>query len=135
MTIFDVEADFSYIKKVVALEQERLVKLADIADKTVYFFKEPAYEAGLLIWKNLSQDEIKNNLNELKSKIESLVDFNDLEKNILAWLKEGDKKNGDYLWPMRVALTGLKASPSPFEVASVLGKDETLKRLAIANTK
>lgn len=135
MSIFDTETDLSYINKVVALEQERLVKLADIADKTIYFFKEPVYEADLLIWKNLSQDEIKDNLNELKSKIESLADFNDLEKDILAWLKESGKKNGDYLWPMRVALTGLKASPSPFEVATVIGKEETLKRLATASTK
>lgn len=33
------------------------------------------------------------------------------------------------LWPMRVALTGLERSPDPFTVASLLGKEETIKRL------
>lgn len=41
-------------------------------------------------------------------------------------------RTGDYLWPMRVALTGEKASPSPFEMADALGKDETISRLQSA---
>ena len=40
----------------------------------------------------------------------------------------GDKK-GELLWPLRAALTGEKKSPSPFEVAWVLGKDETIARV------
>ena len=36
---------------------------------------------------------------------------------------------GGLLWPLRVALTGAQKSPSPFEVAWVLGKTETLERL------
>lgn len=38
------------------------------------------------------------------------------------YLKSNDKKNGDYLWPWRVAVTGEKNSPSPFEVSWALGK-------------
>ena len=33
------------------------------------------------------------------------------------------------LWPMRVALTGQKNSPGPFEVAEVLGKEKSLERI------
>ncbi|MFA6389317.1 MAG: glutamate--tRNA ligase, partial [Patescibacteria group bacterium] len=36
---------------------------------------------------------------------------------------------GEYLWPMRVALTGRKASPPPFDVAEVLGKEESINRI------
>lgn len=39
---------------------------------------------------------------------------------------------GDFLWPLRVALTGAQKSPSPFEVAWVLGKNESLKRIKSA---
>ncbi|MDP2630760.1 MAG: hypothetical protein Q8P56_05110, partial [Candidatus Uhrbacteria bacterium] len=42
---------------------------------------------------------------------------------------EAGKNRGDFLWPLRVALTGAQRSPSPFEVAWVLGKKESLKRL------
>jgi hypothetical protein len=37
--------------------------------------------------------------------------------------------NAETLWPMRVALTARAASPSPFEVAWALGREETLARL------
>jgi glutamyl-tRNA synthetase len=39
---------------------------------------------------------------------------------------------GAVLWPVRVALSGLERSPDPFELAWVLGKDETLARLSAA---
>jgi len=46
----------------------------------------------------------------------------------------GDKR-GDLLWPLRAALTGEQKSPSPFEVAWVLGRSESLKRLNMALNK
>ena len=36
---------------------------------------------------------------------------------------------GEVLWPLRVSLSGRKASPGPFEIAEILGKAETLLRL------
>ena len=39
----------------------------------------------------------------------------------------GDK--GYLLWPLRVSLTGKKASAGPFEIAFVLGKEESIKRI------
>jgi glutamyl-tRNA synthetase len=55
-----------------------------------------------------------------------------LEERVLGWIKEKGAKNGDYLWPWRVALSGLKNSPSPFEIAAVLGLEESRRRLEIA---
>jgi len=40
--------------------------------------------------------------------------------------------NGDVFWPVRVGLTGLEQSPSPAECLWVLGRDESLRRLAAA---
>ena len=36
---------------------------------------------------------------------------------------------GPLLWPFRVALSGREASPGPFEIAEILGKNETLRRV------
>ncbi|MCX6722510.1 MAG: hypothetical protein NT094_00380 [Candidatus Staskawiczbacteria bacterium] len=33
------------------------------------------------------------------------------------------------LWPLRVALSGKQSSPSPFEIADILEKEKTLKRI------
>jgi hypothetical protein len=36
------------------------------------------------------------------------------------------------LWPLRYSLSGREKSPDPFTIASVLGKEETIKRLEFA---
>jgi hypothetical protein len=36
---------------------------------------------------------------------------------------------------LRVALSGKKFSPSPFEIADILGREETLKRIEKAKIK
>ncbi len=39
-------------------------------------------------------------------------------------------KNGQIFWPLRTALTGLQSSPGgATEIAHILGKQETLKRI------
>ena len=39
------------------------------------------------------------------------------------------KNRGELLWPLRVALTGKEKSPSPWEVAWAIGKDESMNRI------
>lgn len=53
----------------------------------------------------------------------------------LAQAVTDDLTNGDVFWPTRVALSGLEASPSPTELLWVLGREESLKRLATAREK
>ena len=45
------------------------------------------------------------------------------------------QNRGFLLWPLRVALSGKKTSPSPFEIADILGKEKTLKRIKQAVEK
>ncbi len=70
-------------------------------------------------------------LPEIIAKLETITDMEfkvDVIKATL-WDFATEKGRANVLWPMRVALTGLKQSPDPFFVASILGKAETLKRL------
>jgi len=121
----------------IGLAQDRLKKLSDIVELTDFLFALPPYEPQLLSWKTITLEEAQANLRELGQELEK-VEERDwtkeyLEKNILTWIKDGNKKNGDYLWPLRVALTGLKNSPGPFEVAAALGRAESLRRLKATN--
>ncbi|MDD5031873.1 MAG: glutamate--tRNA ligase [Patescibacteria group bacterium] len=134
---FEGQAKTQYIKKVIALEQERLKKLSDIAEATEFFFAdELKYEPRLLIWKKLSAKEVKKNLEEVYEQLEKIPEKNwtndSIEDGLISYIKAKEVKVGDYLWPMRVALTGRQASPSPFDVAEVLGKEESLKRIKFA---
>ena len=123
-----------FIGKTIALEQERLKKLSEIAELTEFFFRDELdYETELLIWKKLDASRVKENLQVIYDLLEKITDSDwlkeNIEKDIMGYLKERELKAGDYLWPARVALTGRPASPGPFEVAEVLGKEESLKRI------
>ena len=87
----------------------------------------------LLAWKKLSVSQAKHNLVLLSVFLENYTgewNIRVLEQSILAWISQSQMKNGDVLWPMRVALSGQKNSPGPFEIAAILGREETMKRLA-----
>lgn len=121
------------IESFVSLAQDRLKKISDIVEATDFLFKLPNYEPQLLLWKALSERQTKHNLEELEKELQDVEETNwhkeYLEKRILTWIKNHSYKNGEYLWPLRVALTGLKNSPGPFEVAGALGRTDSFNRL------
>ena len=127
----------TFLEKIITLEQPRLKKLSELSERTDYFFKEPEYDNELLRWKNMSNDDIKNSLETAKSILQS-VDENaftkeNLEKIFLS--ASGEKNRGELLWPLRVALTGRKASPGPFDIMEILGQKTSILRLNSAIDK
>lgn len=122
-------------EKIVSLYQDRLKKISEIGELSDFFFEdELSYDKSLLIWKDMSEGDIKESLEkstETLSKIKNWKKEN-IEKELL---KEAGEKRGELLWPLRVALSGKKTSPPPFEIADVLGKEKTLKRLEDAINK
>jgi glutamyl-tRNA synthetase len=132
----DKAIPFDYAKKIVALEQERLKKLSEIGDLTKFFFLDKLdYPAKLLIWKKMTLKEVKNNLDTLEETLSKMDKFD--RKSLEGTLMPLAKKHGsgELLWPLRVALTGQKASPPPFEIAEILGKEKTLKRIIEAKAR
>ena len=125
--------DFNYLKKVISLYQKRLKKISDIADFADFFFKNKLdYPKELLSWKDGSGEKIYQSLDKtlnIFSKIKSNNWNKEDIKNALMPEAEKLKDRGYLLWPLRVALTGKKASAGPFEIAEVLGKEKTLKRI------
>jgi len=123
-----------FIKKVVALEQERLKKLSEIGELTEFFFVDKLeYPAELLIWKKLTSKEVKANLEKVYELLNKIPDENwtndSIEDALITYIKAKEEKVGNYLWPMRACLTGRQASPGPFDVAEVLGKKISLNRI------
>lgn len=110
---------------------ERIHTFGDIkkmaeAGELQYFFTAPDYPKELL--------KTQTYLAETISLVEKISEDDFTAEKIKAaiWDYATEKGRGEVLWPMRIALTGQKQSPDPFTVASVLGKTETLKRLAHA---
>lgn len=132
-----------FLESIAGLEQERLKKLSEIGERAGYFFKEPEYDAGLLVWKKSDAADAKQKLTELNGFFTNLAETDFILEVLTAKLQqfiaEKGFDNGSVLWPLRVALTGMEKSPGPFEVASILarglGKTEVLHRLDVATEK
>ncbi len=128
-----------YIEKAIATVQERLKKLSEVQEYTRFYFEKIDYPASLLQWKKMTAAQIEQSL-EIAQEVLKKTDPQDFTPNkleeILRRTLEREKIGaGEFLWPLRVALTGLAASPSPFEVAWTLGKDESLRRVTTAIKK
>ena len=128
--------DFTYLEKIVSIHQERLKKLSEISELTDFFFKDKLeYDKSLLRWKEMSDNEIKNSL-ERSEKIISEINTEDFNKENLKKILMSEAEimgdRGGLLWPLRIALSGKKASAPPFEIAEILGKEKTLQRLSQA---
>ncbi|MFH1366045.1 MAG: glutamate--tRNA ligase [Patescibacteria group bacterium] len=130
----EVETDF--IKKIVALHQERLKKLSDIKEFTDFFFQDKLnYDKELLRWKETDDQKMAESLDQLKKILSEISEKNWIKENLEKVLMQEAEKTGNrglILWPLRVALTGKKASAGPIEIAEILGKEKTLIRLETA---
>jgi glutamyl-tRNA synthetase len=133
-----------YLKKVLAIERERMAKLSDIGESNQFFFaSELSYDVVLLNWKQNVKEMTKEALTKAEKILQDISEKEwtreNLEKILMsiarfagATARRAGGNKGDFLWPLRVALTGAEKSPSPFEVAWVLGKNESLKRVQSA---
>lgn len=133
---WSMEQKMEFLKKVLTVEQERLVKLSEVGENNQFFFTDIEYDKDMLRWKNMSDEDLKLSLEKSKYVLEKISE-EEWKKEIIEeklFAAAGDKK-GDLLWPLRVALSGAQKSPSPMELAWVLGKSESLKRLNNALNK
>lgn len=132
----NISTSIEELEKIVVTEQTRIKRLDELVEKTPYFFSTPEYDVKELVWKKSNPDDTKNYLTELIKEFSNVKDKNwnteELESHIKNWITAHGWGMGDVLWPARFAMSGLKASPSPFEIANALGKKETIKRLETA---
>ncbi len=120
-----------YLKKVLAVEQDRMEKFTQVGEENQFFFTDNIKtDADSMRWKDSNDSETKKNLETAKTVLAKIDEKDWNLENIEKILLEtaGDKR-GDLLFPLRAALTGQPKSPSPFEVAWVLGKEKTLQRI------
>jgi glutamyl-tRNA synthetase len=112
------------------------IKAAAAAGEYTWVFVTPEYDADILKWKN--DDSLTDALPRLQQAALLLVDadFTSTETiKAAVWPYAETVGKGELLWPLRVSLSGRAQSPDPFTCAYVLGKAETLARIATACAK
>ena len=123
----------TYIEKVLTVERERLEKLSDVGEGHIFFFRAPQYDTGLLQWKEMTNDHLHTMLQSARKTL-AAVSNDQWTKEVLhdVLLTAAGEHRGEFLWPLRVALSGEKKSPPPEEIAWVIGKEESLIRITHA---
>ncbi len=134
-----IKLDNDYIKKVIALERERIKKLEDFKKITDYFFRDNIrYSKKLICWKDQKVKEAKEILEDLLNTIEEAdksLWSKEWLRNVLMKKSEEIGDRGQVYWPFRVALTGKDKSPDPLDIAETLGRDKVISRLKNAIKK
>jgi nondiscriminating glutamyl-tRNA synthetase len=135
------EITLESLQKIVSIYKERLKKLSEISELTDFFFRDKLeYDKNLLKWGEMMDKKIEVSLDKsekILSKIKTIEEWNkenlenvlipEAEKFAKELSKAGDR--GYLLWPLRVSLTGKQSSAGPFEIAEILGKEKTIKRI------
>lgn len=116
--------------------QPRIETLRDIAEMAGFIETLPDYSDELFINKKMKTDVdiAKKSLALAYPALEKLSVWTNasLFECLKSVAVENGLKNGQVLYPVRIALTGLETTPGgASEIAEVLGKEETLRRLKL----
>ena len=122
--------DTEKLKTVIRLIKDRCTLLPDFVEQGIFFYRAPEHidlKAFQQKW-----DEKKNQFFiELIRALElsTLWEHDDLEREFRELAAVSQLKPGDVLLPFRVMLVGGKFGPGVFDIAAIIGKEETIHRI------
>lgn len=124
------------LDKIILLVKDRCTLLTDFLQQSSFFFKAPDV---------LDVDAVKPKWNEAKKlffaeiirnyKLATDWDAAVLENNFKEIAAVNDLKPGELMLPFRIMLVGGKFGPGVFDIAAILGKEETIRRIHYAMGK
>ncbi len=119
-----------YVDIVCGLVKERAIFVDDLFDLSSFFFVAPSeYDEKNVkkCWKD-DTGNIMTQVAELikNSEVETATDNAELVKG---WIKDQEMGFGKVMMPLRLSLVGSLMGPDVFEIASMIGKDETVDRI------
>jgi len=123
------------IYRIIELGKERANTIREIFETIKFFYQDFDYHKELLIWKDYTFEQISNSLIQVKNTIENIPEDKFNYEYIKQALDSLSEDKGYTYWPLRVALTGLEASPPPIDIMLILGKEKTLKLIEKAIEK
>ena len=111
--------------------KSRARTLNELADNAAFYVRRGPLQPDVKAAKLLTP-EAQARLARLRAALEGQSDWSApaIEEAVRRFAEAEDAKLGDVAQPLRAALTGSSASPPIFEVMAVLGRAETLRRIA-----
>jgi glutamyl-tRNA synthetase len=127
--MLDFEVEDDYLVKVSELLKERAVFVSDMTEDSFYF--QPPAEFDEKTIKKKWKEGTPAIIEAMIEKFEGIEEFSteNVESAFKSYLSENELGMGAVLPNFRVLVTGKGMGPSMFQIASILGKSETLYRL------
>lgn len=122
------------LKKLSALMKTRVEILSEIPEKIDFLEEYGEYDPALFIHKKMKTNEETSLevLPAIRNLIATTEPFNHdaLHDAFMKLAVDLQLKNGQVMWPARVALTGKDVTPGgAIEMADILGREESLRRI------
>jgi len=124
----------SLLERICTVERSRMTRLSDVVGLVDGYETVQTFDPLLLVWKKADATDAQKQLVGVKEELASAStdtwnEIGMIEGLLKGYIEKNGLQNGNVLWPTRVALSGKTASPSPFELAWAIGREQTLRRL------
>jgi glutamyl-tRNA synthetase len=125
-----------YVSMVAGMVKERAVFTQDLFELAGFFFTAPTdydEKAVKKAWKEDTNEIMSNVIQVIKDTEDDTAAG--LSTAIKGWITSQEIGFGKVMMPLRLALVGSLMGPDVFEIASMIGKDETVNRIEAAMQK
>jgi glutamyl-tRNA synthetase len=122
------------LAEVVRAQQERCKTLAEMADKSLFFYAAPTGYAPKAVERHFSKPHAAGLLATLRQQLEGLPQWSQaaIDQVIHETATSSEAPLADVAQPLRLAMSGDTVSPPIDVTLFLLGRDETLQRLDAA---
>ena len=122
------------LQKIARMVKTRIEVFLDIAEMVDFFEELPDYDPQIYVHKKMktTRESSLEVLTELLPILEKQQDYSNdaLYAALLSYVEKKGCKNGQVLWPVRIAVSGKQMTPAgATEIMEILGRDESLARI------
>jgi len=128
-----IQSDPDYISKVCGLVKDRVSFVKELWGQSWFFFKAPeSYDAKVV--KKAWKETAPRTMLELIGVLRDIGDFSseNTEEVVKHWATNKAYGLGQVLSPLRLTVVGGPIGPHIFDTISLLGKEETIRRMEVA---
>jgi glutamyl-tRNA synthetase len=127
------QLNLEYVTRVVSMVKERADFVNDLWELSSYFFEAPGYYEEKAVKKQWKENtpSILANLQKVLENAPSFESAN-VESVIKEWIVAEGLSFGMVMAPLRLVIVGDLKGPHLFDIISLIGKEESVKRIQIA---
>ena len=129
---YDIEdKSREWLELLIATVRESLDYIAEVKDEVAIFFNDLEYEDENEAQETFQEEDVDLVLETLKERSEELDNWEkqDIRAMMNKVIKDLPVGGRLFFHPVRIALTGQDSGPALFDIAALLGQDETVNRL------